>query len=413
MAGGGYQSNLRILRQFWEEFRSVLGQATPGVIPRLAFNYTRAFLIMLGHYPNKKLAPLSLYRWLNLVIMFNMMGIILTLVFALPESKNVIEMGDDLVWILGMGLIFIKIFYMHWRCDQIDELIWDFDYYNRELRPHQDDEEVLGWQRLCYLIESVLYIICFILVNFFSAAIFLQFLIREGKLPYHSIWPFRWHRMDLHPNMFWFAYVWMSATTQHNVMSILMVDLLGISTFLQTALNLKMLCIELRKLGEMGAVSDARFHEEFCQVIRFHQHIIKLVAKANTVYNGSFNAQLMASVAMISISTFETMVAADLDPKMAAKFVLLLMVAFVQLSLWCVSGNLVYTQSLEVAQAAFAINDLHTRAPAILRDISFVILRAQKPLMFVAEPFMPFTLATYMMILTNCYRLLALMRESM
>jgi len=52
----------------------------------------------------------------------------------------------------------------------------------------------------------------------------------------------------------------------------------------------------------------------------------------------------MASFALISISTFETMVAAAVDPKMAAKFVLLMVVAFTQLSLWCISGTLVYTQ---------------------------------------------------------------------
>jgi len=53
---------------------------------------------------------------------------------------------------------------------------------------------------------------------------------------------------------------------------------------------------------------------------------------------------------------------------------------------------------LEVAQAAFDITDWHTKAPAIQRDISFVILRAQKPLMYVAEPFLPFTLGTYMLV---------------
>ncbi|XP_037716121.1 odorant receptor 47b [Drosophila subpulchrella] len=412
MVDSGYQSNLSLMRKFLDEFRSVLKQETPGPIPRLAFNYVRACLSLLCLYPNRKLASLSLYRWLNWFIMCNVMNAFVTMVLALPESKNVIEMGDDMVWISGMGLIFTKMFYMHLRCDKIDELVWDFDYYNRELRPNHNDEEVLGWQRLCYLVESGLYINCFCLVNFFSAAVFLQPLIIEGKLPFHSIWPFQWHRIDLHPHMFWSLYLWLSVTSQHNLMSILMVDMCGISTFMQTALNLKLLCIELRKLGEMR-VSDARFREEFYRVVRFHQHIIKVVEKANRAFNGAFNAQLMASFALISISTFETMVAAAVDPKMAAKFVLLMVVAFTQLSLWCISGTLVYTQSLEVAQAAFDITDWHTKAPAIQRDISFVILRAQKPLMYVAEPFLPFTLGTYMLVLKNCYRLLALMQESM
>ncbi|EDW89998.1 uncharacterized protein Dyak_GE13022 [Drosophila yakuba] len=412
MNDSGYQSNLRLLRGFLDEFRSVLRQESPGLIPRLAFHYVRAFLSLLCQYPNKKLASLSLYRWINFFIMGNVMTIFWTMFVALPESKNVIEMGDDLVWISGMALVFTKIVYMHLRCDEIDELIWHFDYYNRELRPHHTDEEVLGWQRLCYVIESGLYINCFCLVNFFSAAIFLQPLLGEGKLPFHCVYPFQWHRLDLHPYSFWFLYIWQSVTSQHNLMSILMVDMVGITAFLQTALNLKLLCIEMRRLGEMK-VSDERFHEEFCRVVRFHQHIIMLVEKANRAFNGAFNAQLMASFSLISISTFETMAAAAVDPKMAAKFVLLMLVAFIQLSLWCVTGTLVYTQSVEVAQAAFDINDWHTKSPAIQKDISFVILRAQKPLMYVAEPFLPFTLGTYMLVLKNCYRLLALMQESM
>lgn len=73
-------------------------------------------------------------------------------------------------------------------------------------------------------------------------------------------------------------------------------------------------------------------------------YYLRLVDKVNTTFNGSFNAQLMASFAMVSISTFETMVAASVDPKMAIKFAFLMVVAFVQLSTWCVAGTLVYSQ---------------------------------------------------------------------
>jgi len=58
---------------------------------------------LLCQYPNKKLASLSLYRWLNYFIMCNVMNAFVTMVLALPESKNVIEMGDDLVWISGVS----------------------------------------------------------------------------------------------------------------------------------------------------------------------------------------------------------------------------------------------------------------------------------------------------------------------
>lgn len=118
------------------------------------------------------------------------------------------------------------------------------------------------------------------------------------------------------------------------------------------------------------------------------------------------------------MSTFEVMATLQ-DPRVAAKFVLFAVTTFVQLSYWCVAGTLVYTQvsmadlqllilplsfalslfqSEEVAQAAFAINDWHIRSIAIQRNIMFMIKRSQKPLLYVAQPFPPFTLVTYSMV---------------
>lgn len=96
----------------------------------------------------------------------------------------------------------------------------------------------------------------------------------------------------------------------------------------------------------MWFASTSTSSSEFCvPSYKYYTRFFgRLVGKANRAFNGAFNAQLMASFSLISISTFETMAAAAVDPKMAAKFVLLMLVAFIQLSLWCVSGTLVYTQ---------------------------------------------------------------------
>lgn len=52
---------------------------------------------------------------------------------------------------------------------------------------------------------------------------------------------------------------------------------------------------------------------------------------------------MIASFAMVSMSTFEVMATLQ-DPKVAAKFVLFVVVTFVQLSYWCLAGTLVYSQ---------------------------------------------------------------------
>lgn len=124
---------------------------------------------------------------------------------------------------------------------------------------------------------------------------------------------------------------------------------------------------------------------------------------------------MIASFALISMSTFEAMAAAS-DPKVAAKFLIFMFVTFVQLSYWCLAGTLVSTQvsfhsisllylytsnwvfpyqSMDVAQAAFELKDWHTKSIFIQRNILFMISRSQKPLLYEARPFPPFTLATY------------------
>ncbi|XP_017146215.1 odorant receptor 47b [Drosophila miranda] len=413
MADPDYTSYLRLLRDFWGEFRSVQRRQTPGRIPRLLMHTQRAALVALCHYPNKKMSSKPVYRRINWILLFNQTLMFISMVCGVHESSSIIDMGDDFVWLIGLGLICTKSYCMHARATEIDEVIRDLAYYDEVVRPIHDDEEILKWQRYCYMGEAYFGIGIFSLVNAFSLAILLQPLLGEGRLPYHSFLPFGWHRQALHPWTYRIAFGWLSVNSLHNLSTILFVDLLGISTILQTALNLKLLSIELRRLGDLGSVSDNQFHVEFCRVVRYHQHIISLVDKSNRAFYITFIAQMIASFAMISISTFETMVAAADDPKMAAKFVLFVMVGFVQLSAWCVAGNLVLSLSGEVGQAAFEISDWHTKSASIQRDIAFIMLRAQKPLFYVARPFMPLSLGSYMIVLKQCYRLLALLRESM
>ncbi|EDW77106.1 uncharacterized protein Dwil_GK22104 [Drosophila willistoni] len=409
MSEADYKSNVRLVSGFFDEFLSVLKKKSRP--PRLVLHYHRACLCLLFIYPNKKMTENSVYRQCNLVILANLTFFLITVMSAIHESKNVIDMGEDFVWIIGISLILTKIFYIYLRADGIDSVIEDFDYYGK-LRPHNNDEEILRWQRLCYLAESGIFINCFVLLTLFNLAICVQPLIGGGDLPFHVMYPNNWHRRQIHPKVWSFIYIWQSITSHHNLMSILQIDLLGIHTFLQTALNLKILCLEMRKLGKFGKLNDDQFHQEFSVLVKFHQHVISTVQKNNRVFYGSFITQMIASFALISMSTFETMAAAG-DPKVAAKFVLFMVITFIQLSYWCLAGTLVYTQSMEVAQAAFDIQDWHTKSVSIQRDIMFVIQRSQKPLMYVAQPFMPFTLTTYTMILKQCYRILALLRESM
>ncbi|SPP74001.1 odorant receptor 47b [Drosophila guanche] len=413
MADLDYKSNLRLIRDHWGEYRSVHGRKRPDRIPRLVLHTQRAYLVAICHYPNKKMTSKPMYRPLNWFFLCNQALMFTAMACAVHESTNIIDMGDDLVWLIGVALIWTKSYFVHEHANDIDEIIRDFAYYDEVVRPNHDDDEILECQSYVYIIESYINIIYFVLVHMFSIAICLQPLFGEGRLPYHVLMPFDWHRHDLHPWAHWVVYVWLSLSSHHNLFTILHVEMVGFCTVIQTALNLKLLGIELRKLGDLKSLSDYQFHIEFRRVIRYHQHIINLVDKVNRAFYAPFIAQMMASFAMISITTFETMVAAKTDPRMALKFVIFTMIVFLQLSSWCTAGSYVLHLSTEIAQEVFAISDWHTKSVQIQRDLGFIILRAQKPLVFVAEPFMPYTLGTYMIVLKQCYTLLAVLRESM
>ncbi|XP_064548032.1 odorant receptor 47b [Drosophila montana] len=424
MASGNFRSYLRLVRGFFGEFQSVLRQKSQP--PRLALHYHRAFMVLLCIYPNRCLLANSTYKHCNLFALGNLSVFLLTVIVAVHESTNVIDMGDDIVWIIGITLVLTKVFNVYLRANEIDEVIEDLNYYEEifksdndltfgglQLAEHElENAEVQRWQRFCYLAETIMLINMTAFMLLFNFAIGVQPLMTGRVLPYHVILPFGWHHAVEHPHWHTFIYVWQYITSQFNLLSICNIDLLGIHSFLHTALNLKIVCIELRKLGQVGQLDDDLFHVQFRKIVQFHQHIIRTVQKNNRVFRGSFIAQMIASFGMISMSTFETM-AATQEPKVAAKFILCMLVTFVQLSYWCLAGTLVYSQSLDVAQAAFDLKDWHTKSIVIQRNILFMIRRCQRPLVYAGSPFPPFTLATYSIILKQCYRVLALLRESM
>lgn len=44
------------------------------------------------------------------------------------------------------------------------------------------------------------------------------------------------------------------------------------------------------------------------------------------------------------------------------------------------------------------MKDWHTKTTEMQKDLGFVIMRSQKPLIYMGKPFLPFTLGTYMLV---------------
>lgn len=135
MPRGDFQSYLRLLRGFFGEFQSVLREKTRPP-PRLALHYHRAFLVygkerdreregvgernvsrwrsllkahfgfncsLLCLYPNEQVASRNaFYRFANWAVMCNVSLVLVLIACALHETNNTVDMGDDMVWIIGV-----------------------------------------------------------------------------------------------------------------------------------------------------------------------------------------------------------------------------------------------------------------------------------------------------------------------
>ncbi|XP_030385898.1 odorant receptor 65a-like [Scaptodrosophila lebanonensis] len=232
------------------------------------------------------------------------------------------------------------------------------------------------------------------------------------NLPFNAVFPFRLHDPVQHPKAYVVIFVWQVVFLWYNMISIVGFELASVHCFPQVALNLKILCIELRHIGRIVSFDQNNFRNELIRRILFHQRIISIVRDINSVFYAPFLAQMICLFLMISLSTFEAL-AARRDPIAAFRFVFFMVLSFCHLSYWSVFGDMVNQQSKEVAIAAYDIYNWHELSPKLQRDIMFIIQRAQKPLCIVASPFPPFNLTSYMMVLKQCYSILTLLLEAL
>lgn len=59
----------------------------------------------MGLYPNRcLLAKYSNYKRCNRLLMLNSASLLLPIMFAIHESTNVVDMGDDMAWMIGVSL---------------------------------------------------------------------------------------------------------------------------------------------------------------------------------------------------------------------------------------------------------------------------------------------------------------------
>nr|QKN21031.1 odorant receptor [Bactrocera correcta] len=387
--------------------------------PHTCLFYFRFYIRLLGLWPAKRAAENQLYYFYNLFIMVLFSFFMATIICDLYEaSSDFVLLGEDLVVVLGLSLIFFKMILFRMGNVDTDIIINEFDALHikhaRGLSEDSRNRRILQWQRNFFFGEMCLFSGFYILSLLLFAAMSLQPLLSQQTLPFRCKFPFGLNDPDEHPIAFVCVYFFQYFCTLYMLVAIVVMDSLGGNSFNQTTLNLRILCENIRHLGIVAAgasssTSEAVAWRELREAVEFHQKIIGLMNRINQTFYWNYVSQMGASTFMICLTAFEALLAQD-KPMVAMKFQTYMFSAFMQLLYWCWMGNRTYYDSMEVATAAYEIRAWYEHSPRLQRQLMFIIKRAQKPLEFRAKPLFGFTFASFTSILSTSYSYFALLR---
>ncbi|KAM7344077.1 odorant receptor 47b [Cochliomyia hominivorax] len=377
---------------------------------KISLIYMRNYMRLLGILPGSWQNESFYYNFINKFIMLMLVKLSLSITFDLYEaSHDIVQFGDDLVVLIGIYLIFFKIIHCAYYSQDIVDIISEFNrmhLYFKSLKESRNLSKILKVQRLFYLAELILFFHYAVLCFLFTLAICFPPILTTNGTPYRAKYPFSWESFEDHPILFSSVYIFQCVMTQFMLISIVVIDNVGCHLFTQTTLNLKLLCIRIR---ELGSKTEEQNLKELHELIKFHQYMINLITKINDIYYYNYASQMAASTFMICLTAFEAMLAQD-QPMIAIKFQIYMFSAFAQLFYWCLTGNMVYYNSLDVADAAYEIERWYDQSKEFKYCLRFLIKRAQNPLVFRPKPFFCFNFESFTSILSSSYSYFALLR---
>ncbi|XP_034952301.1 odorant receptor 22c-like [Chelonus insularis] len=153
--------------------------------------------------------------------------------------------------------------------------------------------------------------------------------------------------------------------------------------------------------------------EYFKNIIKRHVHLINLVEKLETTFNMIILTQLIMSAILICIMGLQVIIALNMgDVFSGIKANIVLSSLMSQLFLYSYGGDYLTSQSHAIADAAYE-SLWYKYSIRTMRDIGFVIFRAEKSVYVTAGKFFYMTLGTFMDILKLSVSYMSVLRVAM
>ncbi|XP_070141081.1 putative odorant receptor 65c, partial [Drosophila kikkawai] len=404
----GLQRFLEFYKEGWRVLRN----------PQLEAQHTIAYyfreqmkaMVLYTNSEERRLPYRSLWHTFTL-IQFSIMFI--TMCYGLTESLgDIVEMGRDLAFILGIFFISFKIVYFHWYADGLDKVIDDLEAHHHWLREGPGYAEARKTRRWhCIMVVPLLTLWSFFMALFIILVLSSPLWVAQQTLPIHAKYPFDLHNKSKHPRTHALCYLSQVFLLPYTLVWLVCMEGMSVAIYWEITGAIKVLCIALRHLSEKCQGNGELLRREVNRLIGFHQKILSILDRTNEVFHGTLKMQVIVNFFLVSLSVFEALIARK-DPKVAFQFGVLMLLALGHLSLWSKFGDLMSQESLDIALAAYETYNPQLGSK-ISRDLCIMIRRAQDPMQMVARPFPPFNLKNYTAILKQCYSILTLLLNTL
>nr|ABW97706.1 odorant receptor [Drosophila miranda] len=408
------------LKSCWNRFIGVFLDARgllsdPKMVNRhsLAY-YSRDQMKVMGLYVNSEEKGQPLRRAWHVFLLVQFSALYASMFYGLLKSlDDIVETGRDLAFMLGMFFIVFKMVFFSLYADEVDVLIDILeDSHHAEVKG-PGTEACRAIKRHHFLLNVGLDFVWFVAVVVFVVLLIVTPFWADQSLPIHAVFPLELHDPAKHPIAHLVIYACQSFSMAYLNIWLVATEGLSISLYGQVTTALSVLCVELQQLRHFwGDGSEDRLRLELTRLVGTHQSIILIVDRCNQLFHGPLIMQMTVNFLLVSLSVFEALMARH-EPKVAAEFMVLMILALGHLSLWSKFGDMMSQQSLEVAHAAYEAYDPSVGSKRIHRDIAFIVHRSQRPLIMRASPFPAFNLSNYMAILNQCYSILTLLLKTL
>nr|ABW97707.1 odorant receptor [Drosophila subobscura] len=369
--------------------------------------YSRDQMKVLGLYMSADEEGQPLKRAWHVFLFVQLSTLYCSMLYGLLQSlDDIVGMGRDLAFIIGMFFILFKMGFFSLYADDVDGIIEALEQNHQAEIKGPATAISRATKRRHFLLLIGLDFVWITGILIFIILLITTPLWADQSLPFHVAFPFELHDPSKHPIAHLIIYISQAFCIAYLHIWLVATEGLSVCLYGQVTTALSVLCVELRHLRYHYG-NEESLRGELTRLINNHQSLILIVDRCNQVFHGPLIMQMTVNFMLVSVSVFEALMARH-DPKVAAEFMVLMILALGHLSLWSKFGDLMSQESMEVATAAYEAYDPSVGSNRIHQDIRFVIARSQHPLIMRASPFPAFNMINYMAILHQCYGILTL-----